>query len=140
MTTTVRPGKYLIEKTRRSLVGVIARVGTGGSVPAPVQQAINTYIDSAVDAGKAVRASEHQIVRQGMKKMQGTWMILSVGAGLRWVTIGFASWEKEISGIQNALKGTGWNPPKTLLAQLVMGPEPGEPGVKASKYRHSKKK
>ena len=137
MTMIVRPGKYLIEKTRRSLVGVIAKVGTGGSVPKPVQEAIDSYIDSlaagqkGADA-KMIRDTERQVIRQGMKKMQGTWMILS-GSGLRWITVGFATWDKEIASMQQALRGTGWSPNKTELAQLVLGPDAGEPGVKRVK-------
>ena len=108
MSFTVKPGKYLIEKTRRNTVGVIALVGTGGSVPGPVQQAINAYAASLARSGSSVH-HERETIRAGMKQMQGTWLVLSP-AGIRWAY--------EATRVPVALRNSGWSPPKDQLAAL----------------------
>ena len=120
MAFTVKPGKYLIEKSRRSLIGVIARVGTGGSVPGPVQAAIDGYRQSLV-AGGADSKAERETIRAGMKKMHGTWLVLSP-AGLRWASSGKDA-EADKKSIKVALRNSGWNPPADQLDLLLFGPE-----------------
>lgn len=104
---TVR-GKYLIEKSRRQMIGVIARVGTGGSVPRPVQEVLNAYVESLAAGtsganAKELIAGEREQIRNAMKQMQHTWLILSP-AGLRWTTKGDTS----LDAIKKALKNSGW--------------------------------
>jgi hypothetical protein len=143
MTFVVRPGKYLIEKTRRSIVGVLALVGTGGSIPKSAQEALNSFTHSlaAGHSGKeatTILRGESESIRAAQKRMQGTWLLLS-SAGLRWVHRGPAAFlgaGGDEQAIKKALKSSGWNPPAAQLHLLLWG-EPGE-GRRAS--RSSKRK
>jgi hypothetical protein len=119
MAFVVRPGKYLIEKTRRKLVGAIAYVGTGGSVPAPVQAALDGYAKSLAarhrraDA-QLVERTEKKILRAGMKKMQGTWLIVTRD-GVRWAHMA----QNSRANLRSALKSVGWSIPVEQLDALL---------------------
>lgn len=108
MTITVRRGRYLIERTRRQLVGVIAQVGTGGSIPGPAQAALEAYVES-VAAGqrgadrKKIFRTEMSVIRDAMKRLQGTWLVLH--GGLRWVHVS----KNPEAELQKALKSAGWS-------------------------------
>jgi hypothetical protein len=120
MSFTVKPGKYLIEKSRRRIIGVIARVGTGGSVPAPVQAAVDAYRQSLAASGSDPKA-ERETIRRSMKKMHGTWLVLSP-AGLRWSAKG-KDLDEDKKAIKIALRNSGWSPPADQLDLLLFGPE-----------------
>lgn len=111
MPITVKPGKYLIERSRRRTVGVIAHVGTGGSVPKPVQAAVNAYADS-IHAGssKTIQSQERAALHVAMKAMAGRWLVLS-SVGMRW-----ADSQKAIGA---TLRNSGWKPPADQLAALL---------------------
>jgi len=115
MAFVIKPGRYLIEKTRRHTVGVIALVGTGGSVPKPVQEAINAYTRSLGESGSDVD-QERATIRAGMKQMQGTWLVVSP-AGLRWAMP--ASAADAMKSIKTTLRNSGWNPPAEQLDELL---------------------
>ena len=120
MAFVVRPGKYLIEKSRRRLIGLVAHVGTGGSVPKAAQAAIDEFVKSlaaghrGADA-KTIVSGEREAIQAGMKKMQGSWVILSA-AGLRWILPDKLSVE---DAIKKALKNSGWSVPVEQIRQLV---------------------
>lgn len=116
MTFAVKPGKYLIEKTRRNVVGVIAHVGTGGSVPSPVQAALDAYADSLA-AGGSDPKHERATIRSGMKQMAGTWLLISP-AGLRWAD-GGADAQAARRAIRTMLRNSGWNVPTEQLDALL---------------------
>lgn len=122
MAFVLRPGKYLIEKTRRQTVGVIAHVGTGGSVPAPVQKIVDDFahqIASQYPGSHAAQVvkGEREAIRSGMKQMAGAWLIVSP-AGLRWAAAG-TSLDTNMKSIKTALRNCGWNPPQDQLDALL---------------------
>lgn len=127
MSIVVRPGKHLVEKTRRQLVGVIARIGTGGSVTKPAQEALDAYVEALADGytgehKKMMLAGEKKTIRDSMKRYHGGWIVLSAGGGLRWVLPeGAFMWEAQEKAILKALKGSGWSPPKEQVNLLVWG-------------------
>jgi hypothetical protein len=138
MTFVVRPGKYLIEKTRRSIVGVIALVGTGGSVPKPAQEALDAYTRSLAAAhggDKTILSAERSNIREAMRKFHGWWLILSP-AGLRWVQPGpiAAIAGADEGKIKTALKNAGWSSIPAAQLHLLMWGEPGE-GVRGAKKK-----
>lgn len=120
MAFVIRPKKYLIEKSRRHLTGVIARVGTGGSVPKQVQAAIDDYARSLAGGKKdsaTIYKGERDAIRDGMKRMQGTWLVLS-SVGLRWVAPGHGK-QAEEDAIKKALRNSGWSVPVEQLRELI---------------------
>lgn len=111
MTIVIRPGKYLIEKSRRRLLGVIAVVGTGGSVPKPVQDALNEFAREVAPGNTPkILGLEREAIQRAMKQMSGRILILIPGTGLRW-----ADSSKSLAA---ALRGTGWNVPADKLSQM----------------------
>lgn len=109
MSYTIRPGRYLVERTRRQLVGVIAKVGTGGSVPGPVQDALTAYVNSVAEASpggnkREIAKTEMGVIKDAMKRLQGTWLVL-YGGGLMWVYPG----KDTESDLKKAVKKAGWN-------------------------------
>jgi hypothetical protein len=126
MPFVIKPGKYLIEKTRRHVVGAIALVGTGGSVPKAAQAALDGYIHSLGRSGSDVEA-ERATIRDAMKGKSGWWLVLSP-AGLRWAVGGAGLREEaDIKAIKIALKNSGWNPPADKISLLVWGNPPSWP-------------
>jgi hypothetical protein len=122
MAIVVRPGRYLIEKTRRQTRGIIAHVGTGGSVPAVIQAALNSFTQSLASAYKGAHAKtmakgERDALRASMKQMHGTWLVMSP-AGVRWVQPGRTAADT-IRGIKSALANSGWNLSAAELAPLI---------------------
>lgn len=115
MTFVVKPGKYLVEKTRRNTVGVVALVGTGGSVPKLVQEAIDGYARHLGRSGSD-EDEERKTIRAGMKQMQGTWLVISP-AGLRWAMPGHGV-ESARKAIKTTLRNSGWDPPAEQLNEL----------------------
>lgn len=123
MAFVLRPGKYLIERSRRRTIGAIARVGTGGSVPAPIQAVIDDYARSIAGHGTlsaTMLAGEKKAIGMGMKRMAGTWLVISE-AGLRWASAGRTP-DATLKSIRNALRSTGWSPPADQLEALVQLP------------------
>ncbi len=116
MPIIVKPGRYLIEKSRRRIIGVIALVGTGGSVPKPVQTALDSFA-SSIHAGqpKNIQNQERDALRVAMKTMSGRFLILT-DSGLRWAD--------SPKGLAAAMRNTGWKPPADQLA-LLLGAEKG---------------
>jgi hypothetical protein len=116
MTFIVKRGKYLIEKTRRNTVGVVALVGTGGSVPKLVQDAVNGYARHLGRSGSD-EEEERKTIRAGMKQMQGTWLVLSP-SGLRWASAS-GKVDEDKKSIKTALRNSGWSPPSEQLDELL---------------------
>lgn len=116
MAVTIKPGKYLIDRSRRMFRGALARVGTGGSVPGPAQTALDGYIASLKAQGSDPKM-ERETIRSGMKRLAGSWMLLSP-SGLRWV-YAEGSAEKTKKAIQTALRSSGWTVPAAQLDELL---------------------
>lgn len=125
MPIVVKPGKYLIEKSRRRLIGVIALVGTGGSVPAPVQAALNSFAAS-VHPGQAssVHRQERSSLQTALRGKSGLWLVMAP-TGVHWaVPDGKGLYEvAAVRAIKHVLRGSGWNPPADQLDRLVWGEE-----------------
>jgi hypothetical protein len=127
MAFVIKPGKYLIEKSRRRVIGVIAWVGTGGSIPKPVQAVLNDYKRSLAQGHRGadaatIREIEGESIASTMKSMQGALVILSP-SGLRWSHAG-ADINATKKALKTALKNSGWNPPDEHLDDLLWGPPP----------------
>jgi len=119
MVFVIRPGRYLIEKSRRRIIGVIAKVGTGGSVPKPVQTALDAFAHGLADGhsgkmAKTIVDNERETIRAGMKQMHGSWLVISP-SGLRWA-LGNG---EDLKVIKTTLRNSGWNPPAAQLDELL---------------------
>lgn len=80
MAIAIKHGKFLIERSRRRTVGVVALIGRGGSVAAPVQAVLDAFAQGTAGSGKNLAAEKHAI-RDALKRMAGRYLVLG-GAGL----------------------------------------------------------
>ncbi len=109
MAIDLRPEKYLIDKSRRRVNGVLVTIGSGGTVPGRFQKMLDEIASSQTGGRREFVAKAKQDMRSAMKSMQGRILVLTHNSSLMFVD--------SASALRNALRASRWSVPETKLAE-----------------------
>jgi len=105
MAISIKPGRWLLDCSRRKTRGAIALVGSGGTLPKQFETMLSRIAREEV--GPAYLGKERGSMHAALRSMQGSYVLITSGR------IMFVS---DAKGLRAAMRSAGWSVPQHALS------------------------